>query len=125
MAADEVLAYLYLPLWVPDRRNWKSALYTQLQLDWSWEEDEVTKNAACLGIGSLFLTGFLLSPTGSLQPSRWLGCCSNAATVKEGGQNSNHCSAQPKAVKTFLHRGQRKEGMSGDSAIDGGQLCGP
>lgn len=61
MAADEVLVYLYLPLWVPDRRNWKSALYTQLQLDSSWEEDEVTKNVACLGIGSLFLTRFLLS----------------------------------------------------------------
>lgn len=60
MAVVEVLVYLYLPLWVPDRRNWKSALHTQLQLDSSWEEDEVTKNAACLGTGSLFLTGFLL-----------------------------------------------------------------
>lgn len=46
MATDKVLVYLYLPLLVPDRRNWKSALYVQLQLDQSWEEDEVTKNAA-------------------------------------------------------------------------------
>lgn len=27
MVTDKVLVYLYLPLRVPDRRNWKSALY--------------------------------------------------------------------------------------------------
>lgn len=54
MAIDKVLVYLYLPLLVPDRRNWKSALYAQLQLDPSWEEDEVTKKAACLEMGFFF-----------------------------------------------------------------------
>lgn len=38
-----------------------SALYTQLQLDSSWKEDEVTKTVACLGTGSLFLTWPLLN----------------------------------------------------------------
>lgn len=123
MATDKVLVYLYLPLLVPDRRNWKSALYAQLQLDPIWEEDEVTQNAACLEQAPFLLAEFLLSLKRSFRLLK-----RSAAKIQSPlrvGHKHNYCSAQPKAIKAFVYRGQRKVGMSReDQPADGGQLYG-
>lgn len=63
----------------------------RLQLDLGWEEDEVTKNTACLGQAPFLLTEFLLNL--ELLFSQ----------VKKGagllGVNCQSCSAQPRAMK--------------------------
>lgn len=63
----------------------------RLQLDLGWEEDEVTKNTACLGQAPFLLTEFLLNL--KLLFSQ----------VKKGagllGVNCQSCSAQPRAMK--------------------------
>jgi hypothetical protein len=114
--------------WVPDRRNWKSALYAQLQLDPSWEKDEVTKNAACFGMGFFFCSHSLLISLKDLFSQVETFSClllKDTTSKKHDQKGKTAALPNPKQLRPLSQCSHKKVRMpSTEQPIVGGQLYG-